>query len=314
MPFVACWLGIFCFGAGQIHARPIEFSDPTGSTISTNVNHLGDKSHDSLAAQNSLFGRPPLFGGRPDSAQSLQPIPVLSSAPPRLLNASNGEKDWARMSPQEMVQTMMEHDMRKAAFGASDANDPALNSPMDKFYLSILEPKGKTTRTGAFLSPGETNSATGDKSFANDPFGSYGSHRSLTGSPVNSIGGAGNSYSLADIFKSGGDLSSDSMSEQRARLDQIEAFKRSMDATTPAAAQAIGQPSGAFFPNNGGLGNFQASDRPSLPGLSVTPQFRVPQAPIAPTVPLAPGQTSLMPVPAASRPKAVSFSPVQRPF
>jgi hypothetical protein len=317
-------LGAVVLACLQSQGRPIEFSEPTGTNLTANVSELGTKPSRLPETERGIF-KSDTFNSAIDS-DSIKPLkPLRGSATLRNGGRQDQGKNWMLMTPEETMQSLIDRDAYKQSRSGASAYGLWPATSLERYHLQTSRQNSATNRLGAYDFPGrsrETNrwdNASG-ASTLNDPFAAYGGRRPLPGGPLSSDLNATRPYSLSDLLRSGDDMSSDAISGRKALADHMEEFKKSLDPQIPAANHRVLNPTSG----NGGLGN--SSD--PLPGSSfsslpekVKSAFAPPSVRLAPTAPLAPGQTppdqtSLTPSPnsAPSKPKSVISSAPQRRF
>jgi len=310
--------GVFDSAQGQMQGRPIEFSEPTSSTLATNVSGLGAKISEMQNIQDRL-ARPNGFNLEGRQPNSLRPLPPRGASYSQQRRDSR-DKNWVQMSPDEMIQSMMGRNIYKLP--DSSATEPG-GSSLEQLYLQASRDSVPTNRMGTFdLGRSRETSPLGNASEDWNPFSAYPGRRLAPDTARDAGGTSGKPLGLADFLRRGEDSSPEALRQQKAQMDRLEEFRRSLDIQTPAIAPSFSSPSDRS-PGIARIG----SDPSALPGASVrspagqagqgvNPLFAPPTARLAPTAPLAPGQSSLTPSPSPmpSKPKPVLFSAPQRTF
>ena len=305
--------GFFGLVQPSLLGRPIEFSEPTGPTVSTNADTWAGQSTTGLKLESEQF-KPNTLDLSRRTPNSLRPLPPTSA---RLRNRANPEKNWTQMSPDEMMQSMMHKDMLKLTPSGAGAGELNASSSVEDYYLHMLQNKTATNRLGAADSgghSGETNlwdNSSGDLK-ASDPFAAITGRRS--DNFLNENLGGGRADGWPGLLKSGEDMSPDAIRERKAQADQFEDYKRTFGFQAPGANPVPPEPAGAVRTANV-LAPLAGSSFSSLPAKAIG-SFTVPSAPLAPAAPFAPGQSSLAPAPytAPAKPKSLIFSAPQRKF
>ena len=299
-------IGVFAI-AGSLEprmlARPIEFSEPSNPTVTTNVSGLGAKPP--TFPQITGSSRPSQSGG--NFSQSLNPLPPRPNVP----NPRNADrmKNWTLMTPDEMMQNMLERDGLKLPDPKKDAPDLDPSASLENLYLHRMSQKDRATNSfGAFALSGETN-RSGYQSGAFDSYDPFGAN-SRKRSEENSFG-AEKSSPLMDFFKSVDDQSPEALRAKKIEEDRLDAFRKTLVSPT-VSAPPLDSPA-SRLPAYGGLSasSDTLNSPPGVPNLSPLP---TPSAPKIPQAPAAPGQSSLTPYTAPIKPKAVGFSAPQRTF
>jgi hypothetical protein len=296
----------------QSHGRPIEFSEPTGTNLTANVSELGNKTTKLPGAEGSIFSahsfNTPI--DTPSKLRLLAPLP--GSATIQNNSRREREKNWMLMSPDEMMQSLVNREVYKQPrFGAS-AYDLQQTTSRDRYSLQTSHQNSRTNQLGAYDFRGlssETNrwSNASDTFSFNDPLAAYAGKRPSRGQLGSDLNANG-AYSLSDLFKSGEDRASDALGDRKALADHLEQFRKSADSQTPGANQGLLNPASG----NGGFVKF--SD--PLPGSSFSsvPEkaksaLIPPGARLAPTAPVAPDETSPPPLASSAPPKPKSVLP-----
>jgi hypothetical protein len=322
---------VFCLGiAGRAglpaHGRPIEFSQPTGPNVNTNVSELGAKSPGLPSLEDSAF-KPNSFHSTIGEPNSMKPPTPLPGSPIIRANTRlDRNKNWGIMTSDEMMQSLIVRNVYKQPRSGAEANDLGPAASVESYSLQMFRQNSLTNRLRAYDFRGgsrETNRWDNAYDALNsaDPFGAQAGRRILPGGPLSSDSNSGRPFSLSDFFRGGDDLSPDAIRERKALADHLDEFRRLLDPQTPGANVGAMNPATGSS-GVGGLGNSSAQ-RPggsfsSLPEKinSVFVPPGVPVAPVAPVAPLAPGQTSPTPSPNTepSKPKSQIVAPLRRNF
>jgi len=308
---------LFCLGIGgfldlgksALPARPIEFSEPADTTVSTNVGAWNGQST-GLRLEEDQF-KPNVLNLSRRLPNSLRPLPPNSV---RMPNRTTQEKNWMMMSPDEMMQSMIQKDILKLPHPSVGELNPSAS--VDQIYRQMFQNKSATNRFGAAEArggSGETNlwGSTSQNWNSSDPFAVIANRRPET---LNEKLHDGRAEGWSGLFKSGEDMSPNAIRERKAQAEQMSEYKKFLGYQTPGANSAFPDPSEAGRSGNA-LTPLPENSFSSLPVKIVTP-LTLPSAPVAPLAPFAPGQSSLTPATYSPppKPKSLIFTAPQRKF
>jgi hypothetical protein len=314
---------LFCVGTSglvslQSHGRPIEFSEPTGTNLTANVSGLGTKTTGLPGAQESIFSHS--FNTPIDTPSNLRPLaPLPGSVTIRNNNRGDREKNWMLMTPDEMMQSLINRDVYKQPRFGTSAYDLQQAISRNRYYPQTSRQNSRTNQFGAYdfrsLSSETNQWGNASDSFTlNDPFAAYASKRPSRGGQPGSDLNASTTFSLSDLFKSSDDKPN-AFGDRKALANHLEEFKKNLDSQTPGANHGLLNAA----PGDNGFGKFSDplpgssfSSVPEKPKSALTP----PGVRLAPTAPAGPDQVSptLSPSSAPPKPKPVLPSPPQRRF
>ena len=306
-----CGLGLFCLAGANAPGRPIEFSEPSGSNVTSHVSRLGAKPADLPGVEDRVF-KPHSYSSADGAVYSMKPITAPPAATPSRKNRPPGpfnrDNDWTQLAPEKILLKQMERDALKLpAFDAGDGSSEEWSS-WDPYNLKSVRRNGtgKNDARGRGRETKRLDSAA-DVLTASDPFAPYsGRHTSLDVSQASDLN-ARRTRGFADLPRGGGEFAPEAL-ERKQQADHLEDFKRTLNFQTPGlnpvlSAPASPQPRGNAFVSD--VDNFSRSASGSA-----NPLVAVPVAPVSPRAPLAPGQTSLTPSPytppAKLKPTAIS--------
>src|ERR1051325_10242258 len=282
--FAACCLGFALTGAASQRSLggSIEFSDPTAPVIGTNLSLLLQKSELPEANNSSRT-----LGGSKLPNSSLRPIPQSRVVSP-------GSKNWVLMSPDEMMQSIIQRDILKTPQGA---NGPEISSAMASFNFRRDSGTNQFGASGWGGNFGDTNRLSKPDVFKEyDPFGSP--YKRNSQNAQNSLQDwlwtSRKSESVWDFFRKPDDDSPEAVQARKAQVERIEAFKKllapSAIASPAVAAVTAPQPS-TGFPGLNGFGTDPANSfNPAAAPVAI---LTGPSIPTPPKTPIAPGQSPL---------------------
>jgi hypothetical protein len=301
---VVLGLGFLAEFAAQ--GRSIEFSEPEGSLTATNLNSLAP--NPSIVDPYNV-GQKSLLGTQKLPGNSMRPLP-----PPRVVRSGssanrNGStaKSWAIMTPDEMMQSLVERDVFKMP--RSDSGENGSDSSYQIFRHNSVT--NRFDSSDSLRGGSDTNRFGSESDFLRsyDPFGSQ-ERRNLQGNSRNSSVFGDKPDSTWDFFKRTDDNSPEAIKERKAQVDRVDAFKKMLDTTASVSTpkSAIPQPSFGFGTPAMNSSLFNPGSPSSVPVLAA------PTAPTAPTAPLAPGQSPVVTYTPLPKPKATGFEIQKRRF
>jgi hypothetical protein len=305
--FAACILGIAFAGIApqQLHGRSIEFSEPTIPAFGTNLNSLLSKSE--LPDVSGLYK--PVLPGSSKFPGSLKPLPV---ARPRAV--SPGAKNWALMSPDEMMQNIIQRDILKSP-QTERGNGLDLSSPTDS-YNSLLR---RDTATNQFEKFNWRGSSRDTNRFDNnsdvfreyDPYGSS-NKRNWLNKSQDSLSSSGKSESFWDVLKKPDYNSPEALQARKAQAERVDAFKKLLEPSVPAPTTVAVNPLPQSSSSLGALGIGTDPASSYSPAAAPAVFLGGPNTPAPPKVPVAPGQAPLPTYTPPPKPKPAFASPSRR--
>lgn len=299
---VAWLIAIVCLGLPpRFQARPIEFSAPTDPAVSSTLNSVGPAPKELPQAADYAIKPPELNQRLPNAMKPLPPPPSSNRNPP-----AEPKKHWSLTTPEEMMKSMIERDILKLPPSGADQNEwtrPARKGLATNRWNSF-DSQHRSGETNFFNAPGLARGQDRFGSFGGQRTGGWNTDSYLTGRPSG----------FSDLFHQGEETSPEAMRERKAQLEQLEKFKKSFTTTMPGWAPARNSSSSS----PGGFGaapQVQPENSPGSLAKTPGPVFTLPSAPVAPSAPAGPGQSSLTPAPYTPAPKIKpSFSAPRRKF
>ena len=293
-----CGVGLLCLDVSIAPGRPIEFSEPSGTNLTAQVSSLGTKPADLPSIEDRVF-KPHSFNSPDSPVYNMKP----QTAPPPVVNARKNrtpgvfdrDNDWTQMAPEKILLKQMEREALKLPSLEAGDNLSDDASSWDPYNLksSRRNGSGKKDSRGRDRETIRLDNAS-DVLTASDPFAPFSSRRSSSDNSPGADATAGRTRGLADLPHMGTEFSPEAV-ERKQQADHLEDFKRTLNFQTPG--QSPVSPTPVYQPARGNAFVSEVDSFSRSSARFANPQLAIPLAPVAPRVPLAPGQTSLSPSP-----------------
>lgn len=287
-----CSLGISGLAVSPLAGRPIEFSEPSKSALTADVSGLGVKPLDLPSVEDRVF-TPHSYKSSPAGDYNMRPstamrrVPVQNNRPPGLFDQP---KNWTQMTPDEMMQSLMERDTLKLpSYGANGKSSEAW-SLKNRYNLQTPASKNDLRNNAR-----ATNRLDAAAMNANDPFASYYGRRNSPDNLPAAGANVGRPQNWSYLLHGNEESSPGALRERKAQADRQDDFRRTLNLQPSEPNSPLSRPAVSTVRGNDYVSR-PASAAGSSPG-RVNPLLNLPSVPTAPTAPLAPGQTSLTPSP-----------------